>query len=756
MGVPGKLLARSLETLRRERLVHQASVAGRRPLYTLTSTSARQILSQQLAAADRRRLHDRAGALLEKHCQSLEERLSRQLAYQYLRAGNREKGALYGVEAARQLARDGSIQEAIDTYDQVLALAFDDDAELLETVPQEVAALKFQAGDYAGVVEVLEPLLALEEREGGREGASRAAVLLQAASARLRLGDFREARSLLERPALERSETRSPSEAVSESTETSRISGSSEVPEAEPGSAADRARALLVWAEFHAYRGDPVESLRFCNRLLKNENLEKDPAVMAELHMLLAENHAVLDDKEGAAGHCQLALRLINPEQGASLLALSLFCRGNYYRHQDRLPMAIRQFHLSLVLHQKLGALDRQADCLSKLGLLYLLLGRPQKARPHLRQAVALYGQTGNRPRRVEALSLLGEAHALLGESEQGLKALGDSGRRSADLVSPYLPMRIHLSYAGLALDRGDLENAGRYLFEARSAERPGALTSRESVRAFALESRLAYYRGELSAALEHAVKGLRIAREINDAVGAAQLLTQRAFLLTYLGKIPEARRELVNLLDTATRHGLLVSEGWARLLEAALFIQEERFDKAKKTLAPAAERLMGDGGERDLVHLYLQHGLFSLQAGDHEQAYLDLEEGLYLAKKLALDHDQCRYHLAIGALESQIAGGDTIRSLKPLLMAQALAGRAPYPELLWQVHYQLGKLALLKDPEEAQGHFRTATTNLSLVLDALPNYLRRSYVQVVPAYDLLDRVRELEHEPQCVEEVVP
>jgi tetratricopeptide (TPR) repeat protein len=335
-------------------------------------------------------------------------------------------------------------------------------------------------------------------------------------------------------------------------------------------------------------------------------------------------------------------------------------------------------------------------------------------------------------------LCALAEVLRLLGEYDASEETVEEALRRMAPLEQRRLTLQTLLTMAGIAVDKGDLASAKRHLKEAERAASPGRGASAGMLGMFPLLSDVALHGGELGAALERAGEGVLAAREVKDPVALARITVQQAYLLCRLGKTGEARRNLVTLFEAARSHDLPALNGWARMIEGMALNDEGKLDNAEKSFSEATEILTAHGSARDLAHLYLEYGLLCLRRGHHEQAYLNFEEGLYLAEKLQLSYLRCRYSFAVAALEAAIPDGQASRAERNLLFAETMSSQAPYPEIQWQVRSHLGKLFLAnKRFAEAEARFKQALAGLNAILRKMPAANVQSYRKASGAKDI-------------------
>lgn len=564
-------------------------------------------------------------------------------------------------ETAREMARAFDPHGAIHLYRQALALAENeallDGRSIARTVRRELADVLFEAGDYGGAEEIHSPLL---REEAGCGAASDLLFLLAAARVRARRGRFEEASTILERAGA--------------------ASSSHPIP------------FLVTSAELHLRRGDPRESLRQGNQLLEMEGQIASPVLAADLHVLLAESHLLLANRETAAGHFLRAARMLQGHGDLRLVALRLYARGRYHACVHHHARAARQLKLSCLLWRRLGAADRQADCLFELGRIEHGRGRPWKARRSLELAVEIYGEGGNAPQRARAECALADVSRELGEHERSARLLSDALRVAVAGGDRRLEAEVLLAFAASSFDQGDLENAGRYLYEAESH---GDVIQEHVpllVKGRALRARLTFERGEPESALEHVSRALAAARRARDDLASAEILADRArFLCARRGprgarRAPGARKAVLLLRATARRRRLGRLEGWSWLLEAALLMRKGSEGKAERAMERARRAIEAHGSDRDLVHLALERGLLCLARGAHGEAAAALVDGLHVATRLGITGARCRLAIALGRVELAAADGSRERAESHLRLAEKLAARGPYPALAREV----------------------------------------------------------------------
>ena len=692
----------ALKLLRRSKIIEERVEGDPSHLYSFVHSSARDLLYQLVPSEQRAVVHDRAGQLYEKYLGEKAAREPKRLAFHYLRGENTDKAVRYGVSAARQFAKEFQPLEAIDLYRWADRLLGDGAPGERQQLRLDLADLYFQVGRYDQVIEVLEPVL--DATDTSTQSADLRLAAVQRAHSLAMLGRFNEAAGELQ-------------EIVSRP-------GVKEQPVLMAG-------AFLACAELHASKGNLLESLRCCEKTLAVPDYEASSEMLGTLHRLLAENHYRLDNPGLAAKHCQDALRYVDGIACEVPLEVNLFYLGSFYKYKGKLAKAIRQFELCCQVNQRAGVVEGQARSLLEIGHIYMLLERPRDALEPLEQACVLFDKGKNLPLRVEAQCALGEAHCLIGEKDEGMSRLAKALDVAEELDNQQLRTRTLLAYADLHVSRGEMAAASKTLEAMESRE--SRSTSSSALKAMEIRFAMASTSGSIQEALELSAEGLALCRENEIRIFSTWLMTQRALLLCQLGSRAEARRTLVRLLDIAQAHDFELARGRAKFLEGVIALFEGRLQAAERLFTAAEDIFTRMKSERDLVELHKHFGMLRMKLGDFESTYLHFEEGVYLAKKLDLEHMKAQYQLALGLLELAIPEGTVARAEERFLYAERLAQSVPFSELLWQIQYNLGRLCqLLERTEEGEEYLKKASATRNEILDRIPVSYRQGYLKAV------------------------
>ena len=692
--------AQSLQVLVDARLLHaDAETDGEH--YGFTRSGTREAYYAQIPEEERRDLHRRAGQLCENGTFEFRRR-DRALAYHYLRANEPLKAVHYGLHAARELGRQFAPLRAMELYEQVLDIAggdsggapdgcSDSQLDLGPTVSREIADLRFQLGDFRGALKCLD---ALVEREEENPNVRTPLFSLEAARVHTRLGQFDRAEQCIR---------------------------------AAQRMGADSFPLAFTRIELAHYRGDFRRSLRLAKRLLERDARGPSPELMCDLYLLLAEGHAELHDSATAATYCHKGVASLRGKETAHLIALRHFCRAKRLAYNARPAEAVAALRLSRRLWARMGARDREATCLLELGRLQVVLARPRRAQRLLKRALERFLKTGNQHGELRARYSLGEVCALTGDTERCQSLLAETLRAAGQSSRAGWRRRTGLVFAGVAMDSGDLENAGRYLYEAEfeCEDSAGAL---DQARASLLRGRLSFERGEVGSSLTELADAVRLADASRDVPARRRAWLYSGLAHVGVGSRIGWRRAAEALRETAKRD--VAGEAPAALLDGARWARAGEAAKAKKALGRAFPLLKARGDERDLALLYLERGLLSLYEAEWDQAYFELEEGAALARRLRHAHLRCRFFLAFGRLERGPSGEGSGKAADRYRTAQKLATDGDFAELLWQARLGLGRLEEAQDHNAAASLLSQARLGLRDVLDDLEARDRDGYLR--------------------------
>lgn len=688
-GLNPKNAVASLSALAAERIVQRVDDSYDRDVFGFVHSSWRAFVYRSMEEEERRGYHRAAGELLEKRGAG-----DRELARHFLAAWDAERGLRYGLAAARALRQGGTLPEAMHVYERVYAVALSAGAAVAAESARELARVRFELGDYRGVIDLSSSV----PKDLGRADGE-AALRVLGARAAARLGQAESCRLFLDG-----------------------LDGR--------GASLESEAARLAAAEAHFLEDRFVEALRMCRRLLEGPEIA-DRALRFWLHALAAETCWALEDRDEAARHCQLALRSLDPEAESEGMARALFWRGKYYVCRSQLEKAKKQFKLSLLISGRCGAAGLRADSLYELGAIQHRQGRDDEAIVTLEEALKAYRQQGYRSRRRWSAALLADAHRRAGDRAQCGELLREAFSDGSDPTAGPLAVASLVTVAALARDAGDFSKAREYLRKAETSMRGVGDAARAFLAAKLLECEMSFEAGDLHGALETAAQGLLRSREIDDVDFEAQFLVLRAKLFDRLGADARAKRSLIAAFDLAETHDLALTRSRGLLVQARMLARLGDASGAHRLFDEAKALLSRVGSRRTLMELQHEHGIVCVAEGKHEDAYLQLEEGLHAATTLERAYETCLFHFAMGRLEFAIDPSSPARALHHFFQAARTAMQGGYRDVLWRVQLQTREVFRRAEWEEkAEVQSEAARKTLEIVLGSVPPEFRASFLE--------------------------
>jgi CHAT domain-containing protein/tetratricopeptide (TPR) repeat protein len=206
----------------------------------------------------------------------------------------------------------------------------------------------------------------------------------------------------------------------------------------------------------------------------------------------------------------------------------------------ESLRKAIEKYQQALPLWSTLGDRQKEALTLSMIGQIHWQLGESQKALEYSSQAVSLSRAVGDRKGEAESLHNIGVDYWQLGNSQKALEYYSQSllpRREVGDLQGE----AITLNAIGLANNTlGKLKEAIEYYNQALALQR--RLGDRNSEVTTLNNIGVPYYHlGEKQKALEYHNQALSLARELGDHRLEAAALTSIGFIYSKLGENQKA-----------------------------------------------------------------------------------------------------------------------------------------------------------------------------------------------------------------------
>jgi tetratricopeptide (TPR) repeat protein len=225
--------------------------------------------------------------------------------------------------------------------------------------------------------------------------------------------------------------------------------------------------------DFRGSRRYALKALRLSHKL----NLKEQ---VAGANYQVGISHYFQGDYSAAAPYLQQTVDLVRVEGwpdrqrcGLTGVGLNALAQGDYGAARDALADSRRL--LRDFPEQDVFARDDEAYAQSALALLHHQLGEDEQAQEYARRALEIHRTTFGPHRPALALTRLGHALVGLGELEEGRAAYQEALGLRRELGQAHLATEPLAGLARVALARGDLTGAGRYIDEILSHLEKGA-----------------------------------------------------------------------------------------------------------------------------------------------------------------------------------------------------------------------------------------------------------------------------------------
>ena len=335
--------------------------AGETPSYDFDHDKLRTLVYEETSLARKRLLHRRTAAALAGQARGREaDPLAGQIARHYRLAGQDAEAARYYLLAGDYARGLHANSEALAHYEEALALGYPDAA----TLHENIGDLQTRAGEYGA---------ALASYEAAASSADPGAL----AVLEHKIGNVHARRG-------ERDLARSHYESALED-----LGG----PEGGP----ELARLYADWSLLSHGRGETEEAAGLASRALELAEGTNDTRARAQAHNMLGILAGKSGDQEAALRHLGESLDLAESlgDSDAKVAALNNLALAHESGGEPE--EALRLAEIALALCVASGDRHREAALHNNLADLLHATGREQESMAHLKRAVELFAEIGER-----------------------------------------------------------------------------------------------------------------------------------------------------------------------------------------------------------------------------------------------------------------------------------------------------------------------------------------------------------------------
>ncbi len=295
---------------------------------------------------------------------------------------------------------------------------------------------------------------------------------------------------------------------------------------------------------------------------------------------------------------------------------------------------------------------------------------------------------------RADLLLKLASAYALLGRSEERMRALGEASEAARGLDDTALRARVHAALATAMLRGGDLAAA-------EGEAKLGLECSREAVCLHAL-GEIAWLRGEYAAAVARWEEALAQRVASGDRRGEAATLLALGAVLTETGETAQARQRKEQALAVYREIGDRRGEGETHNNLGNAWVEAHRIDEALASYTRAVDLAQETGNLPGEAAALYNRGRLLAALARIESAKVALLRALDLYRALGDPGGEAQ---TLQALGTAISGyGERAEARKHLALAQEIALKLGESQLLGRIQRHLA-IVLHEEGERAEAN---------------------------------------------------
>jgi predicted ATPase/DNA-binding SARP family transcriptional activator len=351
----------ALEELISRGLIREVDAAGVTPSYDFDHDKLRTLVYEETSLARKRLLHRRTAAALASGARGREaSSLAGQIARHHRLAGQDIEAARYYVLAGDYARSLHANSEALSHYEEALALGHPDAA----TLHEDIGDLRTRTGEYGAA------LASYEAAASSAKTEELAEIEHKIGKVHARLGERDLARLHYESALNEFSQT---------------------------GSEAELARLYADWSLLSHGQDEPEEATTFARQALALAEVTGDTRALAQAHNMLGILAGKSGDQEAALRHLGKSLDLAETlgDSDARVAALNNLALARESGGEPEEALILAESALRLCVAS--GDRHREAALHNNLADLLHATGREQESMEHLKRAVEIFAEIGER-----------------------------------------------------------------------------------------------------------------------------------------------------------------------------------------------------------------------------------------------------------------------------------------------------------------------------------------------------------------------
>jgi len=500
--------------------------------------------------------------------------------------------------------------------------------------------------------------------------------------------------------------------------------------------------ALMKKADFCKRVGELNQAEEDYKTILKLIKSSSNLKMLAETYNDLGETYRLKHDYKKGILSLKKAMKIHQKLDDPIELANTLSYMGLLYWTDSQYENALTSFQKALEIDQRMENKSYMASTLNNMGLVHLSLHQYSPALKYFKDSLSTYRDLDNKEWIARTLNNLGLTHFDLGEYLQAVNFYLESLELN-ERINNKKEMTFNLENLGEVYRKvGDYENAVKYgqkglelALEIDFTERVGRIFKELGITYFEL--------GHYQKAHEHFHQAKTIAEKIQDKELQVLVLINLSKLFMTFNHHQRAE----GLLEEATKIINILSDDRSLIsvyqIKSWLKGKDGKFEEALKLLDQAMDLAEKLNAQEELLSLSLDYSKLYLDWGNMERTneFLGKASNSGLSRYILF---QPEFYLISGKKEWM--SGNLSLAQENFEIGLQLAEKLQNPELIWRIHYQLGKLfSSLHHIERAYQELEKAGKILKRVSENIKDdELKQNYLKDQEKKELLSDLKEV------------